>query len=78
MFVLYWAKISGERLQELWSSGFVLFFLALIRYVFYLQIQFRGCGKPRCICSCFCLYIFVLHFVMKKRSYCIYMYLFSA
>ena len=21
-FVLYWAKISGERLQDYWSSGF--------------------------------------------------------
>ena len=21
MFVLYWAKISGERLQDHWSSG---------------------------------------------------------
>ena len=21
-FVLYWAKISGERLQDHWSSGF--------------------------------------------------------
>ena len=23
-FVLYWAKISGERLQDHWSSGFHL------------------------------------------------------
>ena len=22
-FVLYWAKISGERLQDHWSSGFL-------------------------------------------------------
>ena len=25
-FVLYYAKISGERLQDHWSSGFVLFY----------------------------------------------------
>ena len=23
-FVLYWAKISGERLQDHWSSGFIV------------------------------------------------------
>ena len=23
-FVLYWAKISGERLQDHWSSGFTV------------------------------------------------------
>ena len=26
-FVLYWAKISGERLQDHWSSGFTLDFV---------------------------------------------------
>ena len=26
-FVLYLAKISGERLQDHWSSGFLYFFL---------------------------------------------------
>ena len=24
MFVLYWAKISGERLQDHWSSGLIM------------------------------------------------------
>ena len=23
-FVLYWAKISGERLQDHWSSGYII------------------------------------------------------
>ena len=26
-FVLYWAKISGERLQDHWSSGLYIIFL---------------------------------------------------
>ena len=31
-FVLYWAKISGERLQDHWSSGFCECHQKLVRF----------------------------------------------
>ena len=42
-FVLYWAKISGERLQDHWSSVSGLFF---IRFFSYLQITMT-CMRAR-------------------------------
>ena len=33
-FVLYWAKISGERLQDQWSSGFLFEISKGLSYLF--------------------------------------------
>ena len=35
-FVLYWAKMSGERLQDHWSSGFI--FALNIDYGYTLEL----------------------------------------
>ena len=40
-FVLYWAKISGERLQDHWSSGFLFY-----RF-FSLQVGVGGRNKNK-------------------------------
>ena len=39
-FVLYWAKISGERLQDHWSSGMRVIFLCYFHWLLYM---YRAC-----------------------------------
>ena len=39
MFVLYKTKISGERLQDHWSSGFTFFFV--YKLLLMLEIEKR-------------------------------------
>ena len=45
-FVLYWAKISGERLQDHWSSGFILVVweMGSRLYFFFFFFFFGGGG----------------------------------
>ena len=38
-FVLYYAKISGERLQDHWSSGFVIVFVLLMLLSVYVLCE---------------------------------------
>ena len=37
-FVLYWAKISGERLQDHWSSGLFIYLLFIYLFIFISSI----------------------------------------
>ena len=60
-FVLYWAKISGERLQDHWSSGLDL-----------LHTWVKGCfkkifGKTLYFSYFFFLYSNVLHRLIMKK-----------
>ena len=44
-FVLYWAKISGERLQDHWSSGYIVklgFTMVYIIFLFFLLNTYCG------------------------------------
>ena len=46
-FVLYWAKISGEHLQDHFSSGFFIethFQLKCFIFVVYFSTKERACG----------------------------------
>ena len=38
-FVLYYAKISGERFQDHWSSGFILIFAQNINCGYMLELH---------------------------------------
>ena len=54
-FVLYWAKIPGERLQDHWSSGFVCLrgFIIFFLVFFFKQtkaIELLSSGNQSHIC----------------------------
>ena len=51
-FVLYKATISGERLQDHWSSGFVAFGSHIIVHIVHMQIVFKSandCFEPHAV-----------------------------
>ena len=62
-FVLYYAKISGERLQDHWSSWFFSLLLKELIFVFLFVVTAAGallCGSPKKQPRSSAVYIFLL------------------
>ena len=61
-FVLYWARISGERLQDYWSSGYYMFVgnLGSLLYgdvsVMKALLSYMATEQLLCLCFSICIH----------------------